>query len=217
MTPDIDIIYRLLKREYKTRNAPITGFQKIRGKEPFRALVGAILSSRTRDETTGPATEKLFAKIKKPSDLEKYSVRQIETMIYPVGFYRTKAKHLRQLPKALDQFNGQVPDTLEDLCSLPGVGRKVANLILAEVFDKDAICVDIHVHRISNRLGLINTKTPEQTEEALKKILPRRYWKTWNPILVSHGQTVCTPQRPDCPDCPVEKYCKRKGVIEKCT
>ncbi|MFW6151881.1 MAG: endonuclease III domain-containing protein [Verrucomicrobiota bacterium] len=217
MTTDIDIIYRLLKREYNTRNAPIVGFQKIRGREPFRVLVGAILSSRTRDETTGPVTKRFFTKIKKPDDIRRYSTEQLEKFIYPVGFYRTKAKRLKKLPEAMQKFDGKVPDTLEDLCSLPGVGRKVANLILAEVFDKDAICVDIHVHRISNRLGLVKTKTPEQTEKVLKEVLPRRYWKTWNPILVSHGQTICTPQRPDCPDCPVEKQCKKTGVMDKCT
>ncbi len=211
-TPNIPAIHRLLKQEYNTRSAPIVGFQKIRGKEPFRVLIGAILSSRTRDETTGPVTKNLFTKIKKPSDLKRYSTKQIAKMIYPVGFYRTKAKHLKQLPEALDKFNGRVPDTLEALCSLPGVGRKVANLILAEVFNKDAICVDIHVHRISNRLGLVKTKTPEQTEKALKKVLPRKYWKTWNPVLVSHGQTVCTPQRPDCPNCAVEKHCGKINV-----
>ena len=144
-----------------------------------------------------------------PADLERLSEKEIEKLIYPVGFYHDKARHLKALPQALqEKFGGVLPNTVEELCELPGVGRKPANLTVAVGFDLPAICVDVHVHRICNRLGLIKTKTPLETEMTLRKILPRRYWKTWNSHLVSFGQTRCAPVRPQCGDCPIRRYCQ---------
>jgi endonuclease III len=151
--------------------------------------------------------------VRKPEDFRSLSLKQLEKLIFPIGFYHTKARHLRQLPDMLDaQFGGKIPDTMEGLCELPGVGRKVASLVLTDAFDKPAICVDVHVHRICNRTGLIRTRNPFETEMALRRLLPVRYWKTWNGILVSFGQTLCTPLRPHCDSCPIRRHCARIGV-----
>ena len=155
---------------------------------------------------------RLFAKAKgdcfAPEDLERLTAGEIEKLIYPVGFYHDKARHLKELPKVLkEKFGGVLPNTVEELCELPGVGRKTANLTVAVGFDLPAICVDVHVHRICNRLGLIRTKTPFETEMTLRKILPVKYWKTWNSHLVSFGQTRCAPVRPKCEGCPIAQHC----------
>jgi endonuclease III len=155
---------------------------------------------------------RLFAEAKgarfAPEDLERLSEKAIEKLIFPVGFYHDKARHLKALPKVLkERFGGVLPNTVEELCELPGVGRKTANLTVAVGFDLPAICVDVHVHRICNRLGLIKTKTPLETEMTLRRILPVRYWKTWNSHLVSFGQTRCAPLRPKCGGCPISRYC----------
>ena len=150
------------------------------------------------------AKGKVFA----PKDLEHLSVKEIEQLIYPVGFYRDKAKHLKELPKVLkEKFDGVLPNTVEELCELPGVGRKTANLTVAVGFGLPAICVDVHVHRICNWLGLVRTKKPVETEMKLREILPMRYWKTWNSHLVSFGQTRCGPVRPKCAGCPIATWC----------
>jgi len=186
---------------------------KARTADPFRTLVAAILSARTKDETTTAAFERLSAIVKRVEDLRRLPVKQLERLIYPVGFYRTKARHLKALPDALDRlFGGRIPDTVEGLVQLPGVGRKVANLVVTESFDKPGICVDIHVHRISNRLGLVATRSPLGTEQALRRVLPPRYWKTWNRYLVALGQTVCRPRYPHCDVCPICECCERVGV-----
>jgi endonuclease III len=213
----IPAVNRILAREYRKRYAPVTRLAKARGNAPFRILVSTILSARTKDDTTAAACTRLFKFVKKPGDLARLSQKRLEALIFPVGFYHTKARHLRQLPKVLDSlFNGRIPRTIDQLCKLPGVGRKTANLVMTTAFDKPGICVDVHVHRICNRLGLIKTRTPFESEMALRRILPLRYWKTWNEQLVSFGQTVCTPLRPRCPRCPLGKYCPsghRKQVI----
>jgi endonuclease III len=130
-----------------------------------------------------------------------------------VGFFRAKARHLKQLPDALDrEFGGRIPRTVEDLCRLPGVGRKTANLVVSVAFERPAICVDVHVHRITNRFGLVRTRTPVETERTLRRILPVRYWRTWNRYLVSYGQTICTPRNPRCGRCPIACRCARVGV-----
>jgi endonuclease III len=155
----------------------------------------------------------LFRTVKKPRDFDRLSVPQLEKLIFPIGFYHTKARHLKQLPGALNAlFDGRIPDRIEDLVQLPGVGRKVANLVRAVAFDKPAICVDVHVHRICNRLGLLKTRDPFETEMTLRKILSVRYWITWNSYLVSFGQTVCAPVGPRCSLCPLTRYCDRRGV-----
>jgi len=205
---DIPAVNRALKKEYEAHSAPIIELIQAQTNSPFKVLVGTILSARTKDETTAAAVRKLFKKVNTPQDLAKLSEKEIEELIFPVGFYRNKSRHLKQLPAVLEkEFNGQIPDTIDDLCKLPGVGRKTANLVVTVAFNKYGICVDVHVHRICNRLGLIKTKTPLETEMKLREILPRRYWKSWNSYLVSFGQLLCRPVSPQCHRCPVTKYC----------
>ncbi len=182
-------------------------------KSPFLVLVSCLLSLRTRDETTLPACRRLFAKASTIEGILKLSASEIEKLIYPVGFYKTKARRLQEICRQLkDRFGGQVPDDLEDLLTLPGVGRKTANLVLTEGFAKQGICVDTHVHRISNRLGYIKTRTPYETEFALRKKLPLAHWIEYNAILVTWGQNICKPISPLCSRCIVNKICQRHGV-----
>ena len=177
--------------------------------DPFRILLGTILSARTKDACTAAACGRLFQIVTTPADLRKIPRDELERLIYPVGFYRDKARHLKVLPDVLDEkFGGVLPQTVEELCELPGVGRKTASLVVALGFDKPAICVDVHVHRITNRLGLVRTRTPHDTEMALRRILPIRYWKTWNSYLVAFGQTRCFPRNPCCADCPIAAFCE---------
>ena len=208
---DIPAVNRLLKKEFRVHSAPIIELIQAQTHDPFCVLVGTILSARTKDACTAGAVRRLFAEMggtATPEALEGISVARLENLIYPVGFYRDKARHLHALPGVLrEKFGGVLPHTVEELCELPGVGRKTANLTVAVGFDLPAICVDVHVHRITNRLGLIKTKTPFDTEMALRGILPVRYWKTWNSHLVSFGQTRCFPRNPNCADCPIRPYC----------
>lgn len=208
-TAHLDRIYRVLKKEYERRNAPVSRLVEQRRATPYRVLVTAMLSTRTQDETTLRAAQRLFRHAPTLDALRKLSAARIRTLIYPVGFYRQKARFIRQLPTVLDElFGGRIPDRVEDLCKLPGVGRKVATLVSADAFGHATICVDVHVHRISNRLGLVATRTPRETEQALATVLPRRYWKHWNLYLVSHGQTVCRPLRPRCAVCAISRWCR---------
>ena len=209
---DIAIVDEALSREFEAHSAPIIELIKAQTDDPFCVLVGTILSSRTKDACTAGAVRRLFATAVgerfSPSDLERLSEEEIEKLIYPVGFYHVKAKHLKELPIVLrEKFNGIVPNTVEELCELPGVGRKTANLTVAVGFDLPAICVDVHVHRICNNLRIVKTKTPLETEMKLREILPTKYWKTWNSVFVSFGQTRCDPVRPRCNGCPIAKYC----------
>jgi endonuclease III len=214
MTPaDIPAVTRILEREYARHQAPIIDLMQAQGSDPFQILVATILSSRTKDETTAAAARRLFEVVRTPQDLHRMPENEIARLIFPVGFYRTKATHLKKLPDVLDaRFGGRIPETVEELCELPGVGRKTANLVVSVAFDKHGICVDVHVHRISNRLGLLKTRSPHETEMALREILPRRYWRRWNRLLVSFGQTVCKPRHPLCTQCPIRPRCDRVGV-----
>ncbi|MEK6968691.1 MAG: endonuclease III, partial [Nanoarchaeota archaeon] len=179
-------VHDILKVYTSKFEAPSVTLMKIRGSEPFKILVSTILSARTNDKVTAPVSERLFKTVKQLNDFKKLSLKKIEKLIYPVGFYRTKARHLKLLPKVIDEkFGGKIPKTIDELILLPGVGRKTANLVMTEAFDQHAICVDTHVHRIMNRLGYVKTKTPLQTEMALRKKLPKQYWKTINPVLVA--------------------------------
>jgi endonuclease III len=183
------------------------------GPDPFRILVACILSLRTKDEVTYPATERLFAKAKTPKAMLRMTPRAIEKAIYPVGFYRTKAKQILAISRILlADYDGRVPDTIDELLLLPGVGRKTANLTVTLGFGKPGICVDTHVHRIANRLGWVSTKTPDDTEAALRRILPKRWWIPINETLVRHGQQVCKPRSPICPACRAARSCPRVGV-----
>lgn len=210
---DIPKVDRALKREFKAHDAPIIELIESQTKDPFCVLVGTILSSRTKDACTAGAVRRLFARARTPGkiapdDLRRLTRGAIEKLIYPVGFYREKAKHLKELPDVLDSlFGGVLPRTVEELCELPGVGRKTANLVVAVAFGKPAICVDVHVHRIMNRMGLVKTATPADTEMALRATLPVEYWRTWNACFVSLGQRICEPRRPRCAECPVRTYC----------
>ncbi len=210
---DIPFANRILARAYRSGQAPVTRLEAERTPDPFRILVATILSARTRDETTVKVVRRLFRTVRTADDLARLSLREIRTLIYPVGFYATKARHLQALPAALQAlFGGAVPKTIPELCQLPGVGRKTANLVLTAAFDKPAICVDVHVHRLCNRWGLIETRNPLETEMTLRRLLPRRYWKRWNSYLVAYGQTVCTPRHPRCGACALAPVCCRIGV-----
>ena len=181
--------------------------------DPFRVLIACLLSLRTQDTTTGPAAARLFALADTPKAMRALTPRRIERAIYPVGFYRTKARAILKICDALlTRFGGRVPDTIDELLTLDGVGRKTANLVVTVGFDKPGICVDTHVHRISNRLGYIRTKTPDESEMALRARLPRRYWIGYNDLLVTFGQNVCAPVSPKCSACPVGPLCARVGV-----
>lgn len=213
---DIAAVHRILKREYARYRMPVVELIEIQTKDPFKVLVATILSSRTRDETTAKAAARLFNRISKLSDLRSVPRKDIEDLIYPVGFYQNKSGFLKKLPDEVDRlFDGRIPETVEELIQLPGVGRKTANLVVAVGFDKPAICVDVHVHRIMNRLGYVCAKTPFDTEMALREKLPVRYWKTINSYMVSFGQHTCAPQRPHCSTCPLETMCPKLGVTPR--
>ena len=183
------------------------------GGSPFRVLVACVLSLRTQDTTTGPAAARLFALADTPEAMRGISTRAIERAIYPVGFYRTKARVIGDLSRdLLERFGGVVPDDIDRLLTLNGVGRKTANLVVTLGFGKPGICVDTHVHRISNRLGWVRSRTPDETEAALRARLPRRYWIGINDLLVTFGQNVCAPVSPRCSVCPVRDLCPRIGV-----
>jgi endonuclease-3 len=182
-------------------------------RDPYRILVSAVLSTRTQDPVTAAASARLYRCAADPRDLTRLSPARVQKLIFPVGFFRTKAKLLVRLARMLvDRWDGKVPRTMAELLGLPGVGRKVANIVLSQGFGLPAIAVDTHVQRISNRLDLVRTSRPLDTERALMEILPRHYWKDWNRLLVALGQTVCRPQRPRCPACPVSRLCPKRGV-----
>lgn len=182
-------------------------------RDPFRILIACLLSLRTKDETTGPAADRLFALATSPEAMLRLPLRQIERTIFPVGFYRTKARAIHGICRDLiDRFGSKVPADLDTLLTLSGVGRKTANLVVTVGFGLPGICVDTHVHRIVNRLGFVRTETPEQTEWALRTKLPRKHWIELNDLLVAFGQNVCQPISPKCSVCPVRRACRRVGV-----
>jgi endonuclease-3 len=214
--PDRKIIEKIvetLKKELKKYGDPVVTKVAKEKKSPYRVLISTILSLRTKDETTLVASKKLFEKADTPQRMLLLNKEDIEKLIYPVGFYHRKAEQILKISKILiEKYEGKVPDELDELLKLPGVGRKTANLVLNEGFGKLGICVDTHVHRISNRLGIVKTKNPTETEFALREILPKKYWIIFNTLLVTLGQNICTPISPKCSICPINKYCKRIGV-----
>jgi endonuclease-3 len=184
-----------------------------RKNDPFAVLVSCIISLRTRDEVTEPASARLFALAKTPAELLKLSNAKIEKAIYPAAFFRNKAASMKELCTVLvNEYSGKVPDKMDELLKLKGVGRKTANLTLILGHGKPGICVDIHVHRISNRWGYVKTKSPDETEKVLREILPKRFWKGYNDLLVSFGQNICKPVSPFCGSCPVAECCPKIGV-----
>lgn len=209
----IEEVIRLLEIHVPRWEAPIVSSLAERQSDPYTILISTILSSRTKDEVTADATARLFSLASTPEEMISLSEEQIMDAIYPVGFYRTKAKTIRHVSHVLiERFGSRVPDTLEQLLTLKGVGRKTANLVLSLAYNKDGLCVDTHVHRISNRLGYVKTRTPGETEFALRKKLPRQYWSRYNTLMVAFGRNVCFPISPLCSRCPVERYCERVGV-----
>jgi exodeoxyribonuclease-3 len=215
MTIDIDTVYPLLQKEVQGFEVPIVDLIAVQTKDPFKVLVATILSARTKDETTAKASARLFKKVKAIDDLTEIDEQTIAKLIYPVGFYKNKAKYLKDLPAALEQFGSSIPDDVESLTRLPGVGRKTANLVVAVAFNKPAICVDTHVHRIMNIWGYVQTKTPLETEMTLRDKLPRKYWIGINSILVAYGQAVCKPVRPHCDRCIINEFCPQIGVVPR--
>lgn len=210
---DIDKIVSTLKKEVASYQVPVVDLVKVQTNDPFKILIATILSARTKDETTTEACKRLFQKVKNMDDLKRIDIKELQRLIYPVGFYLTKAKHLKQLPIVLkEEFNNKLPETVDELVTLPGVGRKTANLVVTNAFEKPAMCVDTHVHRISNRFGYVRTKTPFETEMALRKKLPKKHWIIYNSILVAFGQNLCKPISPFCTKCPIINYCNRIGV-----
>lgn len=178
--------------------------------DPFFSLISTVMSHRTRDDVTYPAANKLFERFSTPEEMVKADVSEIETLIKDVGFYRVKAGRIKEISRLLlERYDGRVPDNMEALLELPGVGRKTANCVLAHAFLKDALAVDTHVHRISNRLGLVETKTPEETEIELKKIFPQKYWRYINLLLVKLGQNTCRPISPRCKICTLDDICPK--------
>ena len=183
------------------------------GHDPFLILISCLLSLRARDVVTLPVSRKLFEIAKTPQEIANISIKKLEKIIYKIGFYKNKAKTLHSVcSELIKKFNGTVPNSRKDLLSIKGVGRKTANLILGEAFNFPAVCVDTHVHRVSNRLGLIKTKTVEETEKALEKLLPKKYWIEWNPLIVKWGQNICVPISPKCSECAIYNLCQRVGV-----
>ena len=211
----IDKIHTVLKDFVADLPTPVAELVAEQTNDPFKVLVTTILTARTKDTTTVEVIKKLFGEVHSFDDLKRLPLNKIENLIYPVGFYKNKAKFLKALPLAIDElFDGIIPDDVDKLTKLPGVGRKTANLVVASAFNKPAICVDIHVHRITNRLGYVKTKNPLETEMALRKKLPVKYWITLNTYLVAFGQHTCTPVSPHCSRCPIRTYCNQVGVIK---
>jgi endonuclease-3 len=204
---------RILRREGPKWQTPVVTLIAESSDSPFKVLISCILSLRTQDSTTAQASRRLFALADSPQAMMKLTAKKIEQAIFPVGFYRTKAKTILEICRTLiDVYDGKVPDEIDELIKLKGVGRKTANLVVTLGYNKPGICVDTHVHRISNRWGYVKTATPEKTEAALREKLPKKYWIEYNDLLVSFGQQVCRPISPLCSQCPLAKYCSQIGV-----
>jgi endonuclease-3 len=208
-------IIRLLELELGKRKLPIVTHLAEERRDPFEILISTLLSLRTKDEVTAAATERLFALASTPAEMLRLSETEIQRAIYPVGFYRNKAETIRQVCRELiERFQSGVPDSIEELLTIKGVGRKTANLVVSLGFSGAGLCVDTHVHRISNRMGYVRTKNPEETEFALRAKLPPEHWSRYNTLLVAFGRNTCRPVSPLCSHCPVEVYCDRVGVVK---
>ena len=213
---DWNLINRSLEKWRKGREPAVTTVAEKYSSDPWAVLVSTIISLRTKDDVTLVASKRLLAKAPSPAKLAALDVDKIESLIYPAGFYHTKAENLKKIARILlDQYQGKVPADMDKLLALPNVGRKTANLVLIEAFDLPGICVDIHVHRITNRCGWLCTKTPDETEMTLREILPKKYWKGLNALLVLYGQNLCRPLSPFCSRCVIAAHCKQVGVERK--
>jgi endonuclease-3 len=209
----INDIVKILKKELKVGTLPIVSHLAADRRDPFVILISTLLSLRTKDEVTELATERLFKLASTPRQMLNVPVNKIAKTIYPVGFYRVKARTIHHVCRELiKRFDSHVPDNLDDLLGIKGVGRKTANLVISLAYGKPGICVDTHVHRISNRLGYVKTKTPDETEFALRAKLPRRHWIIYNTLMVAFGRKTCKPVSPVCSSCPIKSYCGRVEV-----
>jgi len=207
-------IWPRLTKQVRSLRIPWLDQMSVEDRDPFRILISCILSLRTQDKTTEEASQRLFRLARTPRAMSRLSAEKIQEAIYPVGFYRVKARQIREIGKWIaEEYGGRVPDTIEELLQLKGVGRKTANLVVTLGYAQPGICVDTHVHRITNRWGLVKTKNPAQTEFALREILPLRYWRKLNGYLVAFGQEICKPISPLCSRCAVRPFCARAGVI----
>ncbi len=209
---DTDKIIENLRKDNSTNAVKRTEFVEFMENigDPYIVLICCILSLRTNDKTTYPASMRMLELAKTPDEMINIDTDTLSKAIYPVGFYHNKAQQIIDLSREIvEKYNSKVPDTIEELVKFKGVGRKTANLVLTKGFNKPAICVDVHVHRISNRLGYVCTKTPEETEFALRKKLPKKYWIDFNTLLVTHGQNICKPRQPLCDKCSINKFCKK--------
>ena len=204
---NIDKIVEILQSANQPRSEFVNLMETFHN--PYLVLIACILSLRTNDKTTYPATLRMLELAKTPQEMAKVSEEDLANAIYPVGFYKNKAKQIIELSKTIvEKLDDKVPDTIENLTKFNGVGRKTANLVLAKGFGIPAICVDVHVHRIFNRIGYVNTKTPDETEFALREKLPQKYWLDINTLMVTHGQNVCKPTKPKCDECPIREFCE---------
>ena len=204
---NIDKIVENLQKANQPRSEFVNLMEEFRN--PYLVLIACILSLRTNDKTTYPATLRMLELAKTPQEMMNISEDDLANAIYPVGFYKNKAKQIIELSQTIvEKLNGKVPDTIENLIKFNGVGRKTANLVLAKGFGIPAICVDVHVHRIFNRIGYVTTKTPDETEFALREKLPQKYWLDINTLIVTHGQNVCKPTKPKCDECPIREFCE---------
>lgn len=203
----------ILRRLFLNDVPAVTRISQQENRDPFLVLIGTLLSLRTKDDVTEKALSALTAKARTPQQLMRIPEKQLQKLIYPVGFYRTKSRVLLGVSRTLlEKYNGIVPDSMDELLSIKGVGRKTANLVLNEAFGKPGICVDTHVHRISNRMGIVCTRNPHETERALEKVLPVQYWIIYNTLLVTFGQKICKPVSPLCSTCPLSHMCRKEGV-----
>ena len=207
------LFYALFAEEIRQWSEPVVGIVAHQSSNPFLILIACVLSLRTKDHTTSEACQRLFALATDPISMKRLPLDRLERAIYPVGFYRTKAKHIRLIShRILEAYDGKVPDSIDELLTLDGVGRKTANLVVTVGYNKPGICVDVHVHRICNRWGYVKTRKPEETEVVLRSKLPKRHWITLNDLLVPFGQNLCRPISPLCSQCKLSAFCPRVGV-----
>ncbi len=210
---NITEIISTLREEVKEYDVPIVTLIAETDRDPYKVLISAMISARTKDEVTSKVSKKLYEEAPDLKRLSSLSKKEIENLIYPAGFYKTKARRIKKTAEILlKEHDGNIPEEIPELLELPGVGRKTANLVLTEAFNKEAVCVDTHVHRVSNRWGYVDTNTPKKTEFALRKKLPKKHWIEYNTVLVAFGQNTCTPRSPVCSRCPIEEHCPKKDV-----
>jgi endonuclease III len=205
----------ILREKFKDNVPVVTRISKKENRNPYLVLVGTLLSLRTKDELTEKVMNKLTKEIRTPEEMVSLPIEKLQELIYPVGFYKNKSAVLKNISRTIiDAYDGRVPDSIDELLKLKGIGRKTANLVITEGYNKPGICVDTHVHRISNRIGIVMTKNPHQTEEVLRKVLPKKYWIIYNTLLVTFGKNICKPISPHCSICPIFHLCNKSGVLK---